>query len=312
MQYYPSYREYRTAWSEAYHKTPPLPLNIDIELSAACNLRCPFCLITDSKYRRATKKNPKFMPLEWVIRIINQSAHIGVPALKFNWIGEPTLHPDFNLILRYAKAYKFHDILVNTNGNYRRIKNEGLKYTTKLVYSVDSYDKNIYSKMRVGGNIVKVAENIKDLLLKKHRNVISRRVVTKENESENYRKFVNLIFDRKVKASEHSVFDRKLDSSNKENSKKLNKNIQRLYCGYPSQRLVIDTNLDVYPCCVDYRRTMKLGNIKKDSILKIWHSKKLKAIRGLLKTGKIMPSESCRDCRSWMAYDHPNRSKVSK
>jgi len=312
MQYYSAYSEYRKAWEQAYQRTPAIPLNLDLELSSICNLRCPFCLITDKKYKRKTKNYPYFFNFHYAQDIISQASAIGIPALKFNWIGEPTLHPDFNLIMAEARMKDFHDLIVNTNGNYRKEKNEGLIFATKVIYSIDSLNPLTYPKIRCQGNLNHVILNIKDLLKRGHRDVCLRKTITKENQNEDFERDVKRIFGNKIKTSEHYVFDRKLQKSCNRDNKKIAIKLDRVYCGYPSQRLIIDTNLDVYPCCVDYRRTMKLGNIKKDSLIKIWYSDKLNDIREQLMKGRTYVSKSCQDCRSWMAYNHKYRRMVMK
>ena len=51
-----SYKLYRKTWNKAYQITPDIPLNVDLELSAICNLRCPFCPVSKNKL-----KSNKFM-----------------------------------------------------------------------------------------------------------------------------------------------------------------------------------------------------------------------------------------------------------
>ena len=118
---------------------------------------------------------------------------------------------------------------------------------------------------------------------------------------EDFKHYVEGYFDGKVEVSEHYVFDR---TETTEEHIYQHKNLKRQYCGYPSQRLVIDTEGNVFPCCVDFHKTMCLGNIEIDSLLDIWNSIKLKTIRDLLKDG-YFPTHTCQNCTSWVAYKHP-------
>jgi radical SAM protein with 4Fe4S-binding SPASM domain len=304
MKRYPSFEEYRKAWDNAYHTDPDIPLNLDIELTSICNLRCPFCIITDPNYKYIAGQSAMFMPMKNAIEIINEAKSIGIPALKFNWIGEPTLHSNFNEILFCTREKGFHDIIINTNGNYKTEKNIGLMQATRVIFSIDSFDPLIYTRMRNEGNLRLVIRNVKDLLSRGHKNIVARRTITQDNKNDSFKDNALKIFGNDVTVSEHHVFDRSM-------MKKQTLKSKRIYCGYPSQRLIIDTNLDVYPCCVDYRRTMRLGSIAFKSIMMIWKSDYIKKIREYLRRNTMI-SASCKDCRSYMAYNHPYRGNLKQ
>jgi len=294
---YKSYNDYREDWKNAAKQTPKIPLNVDVELSAVCNLECPFCFLQNKKYQ---KPEPAFMPTEVAVEVINEAAKLGVPALKFNWRGEPTLHPQFNEILMYASKKNFWDIIVNTNGNFRYSKLAGLSVATKVIFSIDTFDFDLYKQMRKGGDLAKVLLNVNFLFYNKHKNIVLRRIITEENKNEDFKGIAKkLITD--VKVSEHYAFERV------ENKKM---NIPRTYCEYPSQRLVVATNGNVYPCCIDYFETMKLGNIKSDKLIDIWNSKKLVDLRSELKKGNFQGV--CANCTSWLSYDEKIKREAVK
>ena len=107
---YASHKEYRKAWDNAENETPPVPLNVDVEIASLCNLFCNFCFISDGSFDKEIRKpaddgksKRRLMPKELAFKIIDQSAEIGVPALKFNWRGEATIHPDYSEIIQYAR-----------------------------------------------------------------------------------------------------------------------------------------------------------------------------------------------------------------
>lgn len=291
-----NYAQYRAAWDNAPTITPGIPLNVDIELSAACNLKCPFCFLQNKDY-----KSGGLMLANMAMDIIDQAKYIGVPAIKTQWRGESTIHPAFSTILEYAKSVGFLDILVNTNGNFPDGAIDGLMCATKVMVSVDSMITNTYHKMRRGGNLMRVLNNISRLLTEGHKNIWVRRVVTEDNRAEDFAGLVRHVFGKEVKISEHAVFERSEDTD---------KPTKRTYCGYPSQRLIISHNGDIFPCCVDYFETLKLGNIKTDTLLDIWQGKRIEELRQGLKTGQFYPGQ-CGDCRSWMGYSDKRRELVA-
>ena len=67
-----------------------IPLCIDLEVAAVCDLACPHC------YRQYIATPDKIMKADLVYKLIDQAAEIGVPSMKFNWRGEPLLHPELH------------------------------------------------------------------------------------------------------------------------------------------------------------------------------------------------------------------------
>lgn len=286
-------KQYRDAWNSAYKKTPAIPLNVDIELSSVCNLACPFCFISNPKH----KQERRFMDLDLAIRTINAAHALRVPALKFNWRGESTLNPDFSRIVEYAAQLNFHDLLVNTNGNYGDHAMDGLLACTKVMFSLDSAVEDTYKAIRIGGDMLKVLNNVSKLVAAGHKNVWVRRVITDINKSEDFVGNVKRLFGDSVKVAEHYCFDRVKDQS---------RPTKRVYCGYPSQRLVVAVDGGIYPCCVDYDCTMPVGTAPE---LKEAWTGDIKHIRMMLKSGNT-DFTPCNKCTSWMGYVAPEREYV--
>lgn len=300
-QIYPTYESYRQAWDNAHLITPSIPLNIDIELASVCNLRCPFCFWSNNDFRKKIK--PNFMDVNLAKKIILEAAHIGVPALKFNWRGESTMHMYFSEIMQLAyNLSSFHDLIVNTNGNCNGDSIKGLMYANKIIISIDTFNEEKYKKLRFKGNLERVISTIKELLKRHHKGIILRRIITQDNEDENFRQDVKDMFSDWVGVSEHCCFER----GNQEQQKG---EIERMYCGYPSQRLMISSLGNVYPCCVDYMETLSVGNILNQPILEIWNGKKIENLRQELKRNDFH-NNVCRNCNSWMAYKCENREFV--
>lgn len=299
---YGSFSEYRRAWDSAESETPPIPLNVDIELSATCNLKCPFCFISDPQYK---KPSTPFMSVDLAYKIIDECAEIGVPALKFNWRGEPTIHPEFSSVVKYAKSKGcFYDLLVNTNGNGPIQSINGLMAATKVIVSIDSFNDDIYKAHRVGGSLSKTIGTFRTLLNEGHTGLVLRRVVTEKNEKEDYWRSAEYHFGFDGYAiSEHYEFPRG------GNSQKAN--FHRRYCAYPSQRLVISTDGTMFPCCVDYGCAFPLGRFPETGILEAWAGEKMVSIREALKSlnMKRWPAV-CRNCTSWASYDCAAREKL--
>ena len=137
------YLNYRNAWSkqpkscieENKNLIDSPPLCVDIETASICDLACPFC------YRSALATPDRIIDFDFAINLIDQISQFKVPSMKFNWRGEPLLHPRLEEMISYAKSQGIIETLINTN--YKLTK----KRSQAIIES--GLDHMIYSLMEV-------------------------------------------------------------------------------------------------------------------------------------------------------------------
>lgn len=338
---YPTRDAYRQAWKDSEKNTPPVPLNVDLELASVCNLSCPFCFISDGSFDKMIKMKSddgkprrRLMPTEMAIRVIDECAALGVPAMKFNWRGESTLHPDYSKILKHAAGKRhtsaiedgfyspvelrnpvpaFHDLLVNTNANCQDHAIPGLMAATKVMVSLDSLVPETYAEMRRGGDLGSAKRVVHKLVALEHPNLWVRRVITKRNENEGFYWDVKRTFRPfgSVHVSEHFCIDRN-EVANYESGDCTHDLLPRRFCGYPNQRIVVAATGKCYPCCIDLHETMPMGDVRFQTLEEIWSGVRMRRLRKVLTRGNVREwSAACRNCESWMSYDVPQRGFVS-
>ena len=83
------------------------PVNVAINLTDKCNQRCPKCSTID--------KNDIFIPTALAKSIIRQLSELDIKSTSFGGGGDPTCHPDFAEMIRYAAKYNL-EIGMATNG----------------------------------------------------------------------------------------------------------------------------------------------------------------------------------------------------
>ena len=154
------YRCYREGWralprdavaqkltGDDFRTQGHVPLCVDLESAAVCDLACPFC------YRQFIATPDKIMDPELAFKIIDQAADLRVPSMKFNWRGEPLLNPKLPDFIAYAKKRGILETIINTNATEldetmsRRLIDAGLDL---MIYSFDGGTKESYEKMRPG------------------------------------------------------------------------------------------------------------------------------------------------------------------
>jgi radical SAM protein with 4Fe4S-binding SPASM domain len=149
-------------WSEA----PPLPPELQLEITSACNLRCAMCLV---RYRPPVNKLTGAMSLELFERILAD-----VPTLRrltLQGLGEPLLSPYLLDMIRAAKA---RGVTVGFNSNAtllsRRRSAElvdaGLDW---LHVSIDGAHAGTYEGIRDGAVFATVVDNLRGLVEAKRR-----------------------------------------------------------------------------------------------------------------------------------------------
>ena len=142
-----------------------------IELTNQCNYRCPMC--PQSEKNGMGEKG--FMTFETFKNIIdNLPRKVKPNGIKPFWLGEPMLHPDFKKFISYAcekfsNPYGKEYIVFDTNASLmnKEITDALLKYGNIIplfTISLDAISKETYEKIRVGGKLDKVMENIQFFL----------------------------------------------------------------------------------------------------------------------------------------------------
>ena len=114
------------------------PLSVSIFLTEKCNQKCKFCY-TDSKIVG------EHIPTKKAKIIVEKCAEAEVFDINFTG-GEPTLHPDFVDIVKYAKDYDF-TVGFTSNGQFNpKIAKEIAKYVDAATISIHGF-KNLHDKL---------------------------------------------------------------------------------------------------------------------------------------------------------------------
>lgn len=80
--------------------TPPaLPKELQVEVTAACNLRSRMCLV---RYRPPVNRVSGSMPLATFTRLVDELP--GLERVTLQGLGEPLLTPDLVAMVMYATA----------------------------------------------------------------------------------------------------------------------------------------------------------------------------------------------------------------
>jgi len=287
-----NYNTYRDNWEKAKSGiTPDIPLNIDIELTSRCNLKCVFCPHS-SNFFDYGDMNPHMAS-----KIINQVVDYGIPAIKFNLRGEPTLYPKLLDMVSLTSILSNNTVetIINTNGQCKYdILDTCMKLgLSKMIFSVDAVTEETYKKLR-GGDFNRLVSNIIGISSKYPDRVICQFTESDINRDEK-EQFIDKYKKLGIKTRVSICTDRGSTVGTQLHGK-------RKYCGQPSQRMAVLYNGDVIACCSDWECAYVIGNTYKDNLIDIWNGDGINALRKDLIIGKHNEYTQCAKCFCTESY----------
>jgi len=300
------YWEYRRKWEEYPKKqiVAKFPLNLEIECTRRCNLRCPMCPRA-VKIANGEKIVEGDMDFELFKKIIDEGSKNGLYAIKLSYLGEPLLSRDLPKMIAYAKKKGVIDTIFNTNGSLlteetsKKLITAGLD---KIFISFDSPNPEHYNKIRIGTNFDRVFENVKRLAeLRKSMRLIKPLIrvsmtVMQENKEEvlDYIKLWSPIVD----SIGMGVYANPGHKDKKAGSRTVTKpeEHKNFICSQLYQRLFIHWDGKIGLCCTDYDASLGLGNARDVNIKDVWLGQKMKQIRNFHNQGKWEKIPLCRKC----------------
>ncbi|WP_440915367.1 radical SAM/SPASM domain-containing protein [Candidatus Pelagibacter sp.] len=277
------------------------PIQLDFELNASCNLKCPMCPISVESPKGKGKNT--WFDFDFFKKLIDYSVKKGTRAIKLNYINEPLIRNDIVKFIEYAKASGILDIYLSTNGILlkkdlaKKLIQSGL---TRIQISIDAFTQDTYSKVRPGGELKKIIENVNDFLeLKKTLNVQIpllrvNFVKTELNEFE-LDQFISYWKD-KVDMIGVQEFIKPTKVTTQIKSKKTVKR-KNFKCSFPFKQLVINNEKQVLPCCTFWGEELALQKVEKpEDLLDAWNSPKMRDLRQKHLEGRYQEIHQCNNC----------------
>src|SRR4030043_925468 len=139
------------------------PISINLDLPTACNFSCPFCV--DSKFVNAGKS----LTLEEVQKTIDTLHSHGLLSVILIGGGEPTLHKDFEEIVRTIKSKRIQIGIVTNGSRLEKIEAvvEELNEKDWIRISIDAAGEKVFKNLHLPktqvtlGRILEKAKKVK-------------------------------------------------------------------------------------------------------------------------------------------------------
>ena len=276
------------------HRAGSYPDHVDLELSAACNMKCPMCYtVTD-----AFKENVPHVNMDFGLfrKIVDELASHGVFSVRLSWRGEPTLNRHFMDCVRYAKQKGIREVdsltnalkltpemfeeLVDLQMDWLTISFDGVGQTYEEIRAPAKYD-DMISKFGRFAEIKKRTNSVKPVI-----RIQGVWPAIKEDPVTYFKVFQPI-------ADEISV-NTLLDYLHHDTDIQF---IPDFVCPVPFQRLAIGSDGRAFMCINDELGRNPVGDAKTQSVHEIWNGAKMQHVREIHKRKMGFNTfEPCKDC----------------
>lgn len=270
------------------------PDHVDLELSSACNMKCPMCYTTTDEFKN--KVPLKNMSFELYCKVVDELAKAGVFSIRLSWRGEPTLNKHFMECIRYARKKGIHHVATLTNA--LRLTPEMFEEMVDLkmdwlTISFDGTGKT-YEEIRYPAKYDEMLEKIREFRRIRDRKKSNKPVIRiqgiwsaiEDNPNEYYEAFEPI-------ADEISV-NTILDYLNNDTDYPL---VESFSCAVPLQRLFVTSDGRCAMCVNDEMGKVIVGDANKQTIQEIWNGPVLSKVRehhrNQTATDRLAPCKRC-------------------
>lgn len=262
--------------SGVFMEKPPLPKNMMVELSNACNHACIFCT-NPHMQRKIGRINNTLL-----FRVMEEAREGGVTDIGFYTTGDPFVHKSLEEFTEHAAKLGFSYIYISTNGalaSPKRAKalidaginsikfsiNAGGRKSYELVHGKDEWDQVIDNLQYISEYCRSNEYPVK---------LYATTVVTKpmEHEVEDLKLLLASLVD------EHVCVPCGTQSGQMGVAQTLLGTSAYVYgngkapCPLPFNRLHISCEGYLTLCCVDYQNYLAVADLREHSLMSAWHS----------------------------------------
>jgi len=281
---------------------PPLPSELSIEPTNACNLHCPTCPAGSGKMNRAKR----MMRLHEFAAIIDQVRGY-VSSVELWGYGEPFLNPDLLEMIRYATTAGMR-VRTSTNSEFfetaafcQGVVQSGLQH---LIVCLDGADQETLSKFRVGSDFHRILQGLQRLMQARtelgsplpivelqfilmkhnqHQRALIKDIAQELGVDVFSEKTVGIPFnDPQFEAMVHEFLPDDLSLTRyrlNAGGKLVLDGLVPNLCHWVNKRSVINSDGTVVPCCYDLYSEFVMGNVFQESLRTIWKGPRYEALR---------------------------------
>lgn len=258
-----------------------LPEIYQIELTNACNFSCDFC----PRDLPGIRREDTFLDPELAALIAERDLG-GSYFVEFQLAGEPTMHKNFNEIIKLYKGKVLTGL--STNGSSVHGCLPGLLALDYLTISIDNVEE--YEKVRPGGRWDRLVRNI-DMLLEAKGSLVFPHIDLQLIEFPGVERQRELLLELCVtRGWDKGSVVRTIPDCFLSITREMRESRRKEMCINPWTSVSVQADGDVSSCCFSFGKEIVYGNLKQQSLQEIWEtSPELKKFREEHRTQQYRP-----------------------
>ena len=306
------------------------PISAHVDPTSLCNYRCSFCFQADTAGMKKVGLDRGFMSKETFFKIIDdfKAFPSKIKKIKIGNHGEPTLHPNVDEFVKYAKNSNTADIIeMFTNGSKlqpelnKKLVEGGLQ---RINISLEGLSDERYRQVAgVKQNFQEIIDGVRSLYeiktkansdlviyvkiadhahaLKGDKNEIFK--LTEEEKKFFFDTFTPICDEIFIEKVVPQWAEAQLDKQNQvDETGMYGQSISKWkdVCPFIFMYMHFNNDGTVSPCTLDWPRKVVVGNVNDSSVYDIWHGKKLRKLQIAMLNGKRNCINLCDSCSAPM------------
>ncbi|MFQ5786985.1 MAG: radical SAM/SPASM domain-containing protein [Thermodesulfobacteriota bacterium] len=273
------------------HAVGAYPMQVGIELTNNCNLRCKMC----PHPRMARQKG--FITKGIFKKIIDEIKGKSEFVYLYG-MGESLIHPEFFELADYVKNSGLKtsvstNITLLTEEKSQKLLESGIDF---IVLALDGVNKETYEKIRIGGKFEENLKRIKYFLQLKNKlkakcHVDVQFILMNDNKEE--AESTSKLFSKAERSSINSNRLKPVYVSPSINTENI---VHKHPCFFLWSTMTITWDGRVSMCCMDYDVEVELGNVCESSVFEVWNNSKIATLRNLHKRLEYRKMPMCNKC----------------
>jgi len=276
-----------------------VPSIYQIEVMSRCNFKCQFCQ-TGMHYNEHERFNFAAIKPTLFYKIVERDLE-GSNFIELQYRGEPTLNKNLNYYVLALREKVFTGFSTHGNLLNQEFAIQAALNSHYITISIDAGEKEVYERLRIGGNWELLLTNITELIKRKGKKtypIIDLQLIEFEDFETQLEKLKSIDAQLGWSASAGNTLRyRTIKDTQAIWTQNLKDQISNdSLCTNPWYSVSIKSNGDVVPCCLvfDDIPDMVYGNLNDTSLKEIWNSFKVQQFRNTHRHG-FLPKH-CGEC----------------
>ncbi len=284
---------------EKKYSISEFPLNVIVEPGNYCNLNCTTC--ANNKLTRPKGQMDILLYKKIIDEIATENPYTRV---WLDFYGEPLLQKfKIYYMIDYARKKGLHNIEMNTNGTLLNHEMAEMLLDSQISFisiDCDGFSKEVYEKIRVGGNRDETYANIEYLLKRKKelglkKPIIEVKVMEMEENKDEIDKIVSYWRERGA----WTTTRRLISWAGMCEDIRPEVETERIACGNAVGILPITWDGKVTNCVMDVDAQFICGDVTKESIKDIWARRNRDMVSKHMEHRFDELPDICKSCTDW-------------